>query len=97
MNTFVVEIPINDEKKMEEFQKVMDDYQDQMDKYVQEISETLGCSYWCAGDIVYLRSRSRWTQALEDELVRLDKLGKHPPVLAGWKGEPESEWKKITG
>lgn len=32
----------------------------------------------CAADVRYLRSRSRWTQELEDELIRLHKEGKPP-------------------
>ena len=32
----------------------------------------------CATDIWYLRSRNRWTQVLEDELIALFKAGTRP-------------------
>lgn len=93
--SFSVEVPINDEEKMNVFQEAMDAYSDSMIQYEKDLAKELGCSEYCAQDIHYLRSRSRWTQELENELIELDKLDKHPPVLAGWNGEPESEWEKI--
>lgn len=94
MQSFSVEIPVNDPKAMEEFQEVMNSLQDAMMDYEAQIAKELNCSEWAACDIIYLRSRSRWTQELENEILRLDKEGKHPPVLA-WRGEPESEWPNI--
>lgn len=79
----------------EELQKLLIDYQDSMIEYEKKLAQELNCSDWAAQDIIYLRSRSRWSQELENEILRLDKEGKHPPVLAGWSGEPEAFWGEI--
>lgn len=45
---------------------------------IMDMSEELGVSYQCAADIYYLRTRSRWTEELENELIRLHKQGNPP-------------------
>jgi hypothetical protein len=77
MDGFVVDLKDAD---MDEFQAVMDDVQDEYIKMVEEWSESNGVSADCALDVFYLRTRSRWTQELEDELIRLHKAGTPPNV-----------------
>ncbi len=43
--------------------------------YESQLAADLNCSLSCAADILYLRTRSRWTQELEDELVAAHKRG----------------------
>lgn len=45
---------------------------------IKEIAETLNVSDSLAADIMYLRTRNRWTQTLEDELIRLHSTGVRP-------------------
>jgi hypothetical protein len=51
-----------------------------MEEYFKSLAEELGCSVGCAGDVWYLRQRSRWTQELENELIRLHKEGTPPNI-----------------
>lgn len=83
MKSFCVEIPNpNDIKKMSAFQDMMDSHQDEMTKYYQQEAKRLGVSYEAAVDIIYLRSRSRWTQQKEDVLVKLALANKlFPPMM----------------
>ncbi len=48
---------------------------------IDELSRTLGVSRSCANDVMYLRTRSRWTEELEAELIRLHKDGTPPNVM----------------
>jgi len=75
---------IQEDGKMDEFQKAMNELADAQALYMQELAAELSISYVCAMNIVYLRSRSRWTQALEDELVRMDKAGEPEPNMNEW-------------
>lgn len=43
------------------------------------IRERLGVSAEAAAKIAYLRTRSRWTQEKEDQLIKLDKAGQRLP------------------
>lgn len=47
----------------------------------EKLAEELNVSPGCAIDILYLRTRSRWTQELEDELIRLHKEGNPPNIM----------------
>lgn len=60
--------------------KVQDDYYNEMEQHLKSLAEELGCSSVCAGDVWYLRQRSRWTQELENELIRLYKEGTPPNI-----------------
>lgn len=48
-------------------------YEKEMENYFQSLAEELGVSLSCALNVFYLRQRSRWTQDLENELIRMDK------------------------
>lgn len=44
-----------------------------MENYTKDEANKLGVSFGCALDIIYLRSRSRWTQEKENYLIYCDK------------------------
>ena len=52
-----------------------DQYYNELQRYFEDLASKLGCSIGCAQDVWYLRQRSRWTQELEDRLIRLHKEG----------------------
>ena len=58
---------------------------------VNEISELFGVSDLWASCIWYLRQRSRWTQALEDQLIQMAHDGEELPNMFEW---PPEFWKK---
>jgi hypothetical protein len=70
---FEIQIPVNDSEKMKQFQEFMDVVHDETNNYIQNLAKELGVSDMQAGDIWYLRSRSRWTQKLENRIVAAHK------------------------
>ena len=82
--TFCVEIPTSNSKNMEEFQKAMNDYHDEMEQHIKGLAKKFGVSEDCAANVYYLRTRSRWTQAAENELIRMDKAGEPSPNICDW-------------
>lgn len=66
------------EETMNKFQSVMDEYQESFVKYIQSVANELEITDDCASSVVYLRSRSRWSQELEDELISLYRKGTPP-------------------
>ena len=81
MDSFSVEIPFNDPEAMEQFQEMMDSVHDSYGEEIENIRTTLGLSDACAMDVFYLRSRSRWTQELEDQLIALHRAGNPPNIM----------------
>lgn len=47
----------------------------------EKFAKKLGVSVECASDVIYLRSRSRWTQELEDKLIQAHKNGESVNVF----------------
>lgn len=80
MKNFNLEIP-TDSTKMEQFQSLMNDYHDELNAYIQQVARDLGISQACAADVVYLRNRSRHTEELEQELIRLHTIGTPPNIM----------------
>lgn len=56
-------------------------------KAVNALALKLGIDFACALDVVYLRSKKRWTIQLEKELIELHKSGK-PPDMATFGTKP---------
>lgn len=86
LDTFSISLSEEDLKnpeKMDAFQEAMNASMDAMSEYTDSLAQKLGVTDGCALDIVYLRSRSRWTQRMEDELIRLHKAGT-PPNVFDW-------------
>lgn len=48
------------------------------DEVIADLAKELNVSELCAGDVFYLRSRSRWSQELEDELIERHQNGERP-------------------
>lgn len=84
LTSFSVEIPVNDEEKMKDFNEMMGAVHDEQVEYIKTEAEKLGINEADMSLIFYLRTRSRGTQAKEDYLIQLSKDGKElPNVLAG--------------
>ena len=77
---FKIKLPINDEASMQEVYNLLDKVQDETAIYIQNLAKKLGVSESCASDIWYLRTRSRWSQELENYLIQMDKTG-YPPTF----------------
>lgn len=79
---FVVDLKqVMDEGRMEEFQEAMDALYDSMNKEIEELARELDVSEACAQDVWYLRTRSRHTQELEEELIQLHRDGNPPNIM----------------
>jgi len=77
MEVFMIEM--TDENK-DQIQDVINIVQDETAKYIQDLAGELQISEACAFDVWYLRTRSRWTQSLENELIQLHKDGNPPNI-----------------
>lgn len=78
---------LSDPDKIQAFSDVMLKAQDEYVEHVLKIAEELAVSESCASNIVYLRGRSRWTQELENELIRMDKEENTQPNIFEWPEE----------
>lgn len=79
MSNFAIKIDENTD--MNELQDFLNDVQDETVSYIQELAKELNVSDACAMDVWYLRGRSRHTQELEQELIRLHKAGTTPNIM----------------
>lgn len=62
------------------------------------LAEKLKISHKCACDVRYLRTRSRWTQELENKLIQLHAEGKRPNMNEfGSSSETQAKlyWKAV--
>jgi len=88
MSAFAIEIPVGDDEAMGQFQEMMDKLAEETNKYTDEVAEKHDLTFGQASDVVYLRTRSRWTQELEDRLIKELKEGKDCNVFSGkWPEE----------
>tara|TARA_B100000925_G_C21849201_1_gene405023 strand:- start:191 stop:487 length:297 start_codon:yes stop_codon:yes gene_type:complete len=85
------EIPVNDPEKMAQFQELMNQGQDLLVEHIKELGGELGLSYSDASSIYYLRTRSRWTQELEDRLIQANRAGHSIPTTDGGEAERLAE------
>ena len=60
-------------------------WKDEVTDLVLELNVTEAC----ASDVIYLRTRNRWSQDLEKELIALHKAGT-PPMITGFGLDPET-------
>lgn len=77
-----------DSKKMSEIQKVMDAMCDATIEYEHKLMQELGIDEYTAQNITYLRGRSRWSQELEDRVIKASKAG-HSQKIPCLSGEEE--------
>jgi hypothetical protein len=73
LKTYCVELDNPSEENIGELTNIMNKLQDQMVKYTEEEANKLNISFGCATDIIYLRTRSMWTQEKEDYLIHCYK------------------------
>ena len=71
----------NDPESMKGLQEFADFCAKSMQDEIQRVADELYISEKCASDVVYLRKRSRWTPALEKELMRLHAIGQGPNIF----------------
>ena len=64
------------------FVGIADEYYSEMSQYMKDLAVELGVSVECAGDVWYLRTRSRHTPELEAELIALHAAGTPPNMQA---------------
>lgn len=69
---------------MEALNEVMSQHQDEICNYIVKLSQELNVSNKYASAIWYLRTRSRWTQELEDKLVQMCKDNEPVPNMCDW-------------
>jgi len=77
----VFEVNLKDIDKKDawkQLQKFMDELYDSMSETAATLAIELNVSEGCAVNILYLRSRSRWTEDLEQQLIEMDKKGIQP-------------------
>lgn len=81
MQTFSIDIPNPGSPEFADFQEAMNCIQDATEEHIKSEAKRLGISEGCAADCVYLRNRSRWTQAIEDKLIALHATGNAPNIF----------------
>lgn len=67
---FRIEVKDLTKETMKELNSAMYEWQAYMVEHTKEQAEKLGLTYAQAEEIVYLRSRSRWTQEKENEMIK---------------------------
>jgi len=77
----VMTVKADSETDMNSFNEIMNMWQDSMVAGIKALAEELDITESVAGDIMYLRSRSRWTQELEDQIIAAFRSGN--PIDSG--------------
>ncbi len=95
MENFCVDVPFDDENAMDEFQKFMDACADSWNLEASKLAIELNISEGCANDILYLQTRSRWTQEKEDYLIWLCHNKKDMPNIMDDFEVPENYKKEL--
>jgi len=72
---------VDEEGTWEQLQEFMDKLADMWNKNVDELAKKLNVSHSCASNIQYLRTRSQWTQELEQRLIDIDRSGNQQPNI----------------
>lgn len=70
LQAFSVEIPHNDKEKMHEFQEFMNEVHLSTNNYIKNLARKLEIPESVAGDVWYLRTRSRWSAQLEKAFIK---------------------------
>ena len=87
----VIKLSMENELKMEDFFEAMDALNDATKEYSQKLSVELEVSVKTADQIQYIRSRSRWSQELEDRIITASKAGFEIDCLSGEEEEQLTE------
>jgi len=75
---------LDDKNAMSQLNEMMNDVQEGYNQQIKTIEKELNISDEYAGAIWYLRTRSRWTQELEDKLVLMARTGESCPNMNEW-------------
>lgn len=75
----------------EEYSIIVDNYYASRDEYYQDVANELSITTDQAEMVVYLRSRSRWTQEMENELIISYTDERYIPVP--WEAIITGEWR----
>lgn len=78
MGAFAINTNSEEVLKSDAFQSAMDQMAAEYNQHISNLAKELGVSEDCANDVAYLRTRSRHTQELENELIRLHAAGTPP-------------------
>lgn len=82
MSVFRIEIPAQmSEEQAAALNECVNRINDLSLEEIKVIASELNVSESCAGDVWYLRQRSRWTTELESELIRLHRAGTPPNLM----------------
>lgn len=82
MESFSIAFPDpNDTEKMNDFQKIMDQATDAWNAEIRKVADEHKVSDGAAANILYLRTRSRWTQEKEDYLIWLAQNDQDSPNI----------------
>ena len=80
MACYSIEIS-DDEDGFEKLHALIDFIHEERVKEEKLFAQERGISHACASDVLYLRTRSRWSHELEEELIRLHKEGTPPNIF----------------
>jgi hypothetical protein len=72
---------VMDSGKMDEFQKAMNEWAEAQNQAVTKLAQELGVSEVCAGHVMYLRGRHRWSEELEEALIYAHKRGEEVNIF----------------
>lgn len=84
MGTFCIEMDgedLKNKEKLMDLNEIMSLFQDEQALYITQLAEKLNVTEHCAQDVAYLRTRSRHTQELEEQLIELHKSGNPPNIF----------------
>ena len=80
---------IDDPGTRQVIENLFEKQQREWNRQTDELAVTYDISFLWADCIVYLRTRSRWTQELEDRLLAMAQNGEIPPNMFEWPPEKE--------
>jgi CO dehydrogenase/acetyl-CoA synthase alpha subunit len=98
--SFVIDIAKildGDDETKNTFNQVMHNYHDEQRKYIENLAKNLNVSVICAEMINYLRKQRRWSQELENNLIRMNKDQPTFDWYSVLSGEEKEEINKYTG
>lgn len=77
-------LKFNGDSDMDAVQEAMDAMFDAYQAEVNKVAKEYNVEYKVASDIVYLRSRSRWTPELEQMLIDMAQSGQYDVNICEW-------------
>lgn len=82
INSFVVNMGPNPSlKEMDDMQNYLNDIASKLQTDAEKLAIVRCVTVACAQDMLYLRTRNRWTKELEDQLIQLHLEGTPPNMF----------------